>query len=75
MKELDKTENEILTIKKSETLTDKKISLPCDWAIVSQYTYDEKIKDFTLQNFDIPQNELQIEKLAPSEFLIFGITR
>ena len=32
----------ILTIKKSETLTDKKISLPCDWAIVSQYTYDEK---------------------------------
>ena len=61
-------------IREGKEITDKKIVLPCDYKIVSEYKYDGS--DFTEECFEVPlAAELTINKLLPSEFRIFSLSR
>lgn len=64
--------NEIV-IKEGERTHDKLVEIPCDYKIISEFIYDgEKFIEKEIQN---SANKLFFEKLEPSEFRIFKLTK
>lgn len=66
-------------IKEGSIVYDKKISMPCDCSIVSEYVYknsDETGKAFFEEiKFNKPESEMHFGELKPSEFKIFKIAK
>ena len=62
-------------IKEGHPVFNKSVKLPCDYQIVSEFIYDEKIKDFTEIKFSAPETEMTFDRLEPAQFKIFKIVR
>lgn len=62
-------------VKEGQAVYNKAIKLPCDYQIVSEFIYDEKLKDFTEIKFTAPETEMNFDRLEPSQFKIFKLIR
>ena len=62
-------------VKEGQAVYNKTIKLPCDYQIVSEFIYDEKLKDFTEIKFTAPETEMNFDRLEPSQFKIFKLIR
>lgn len=62
-------------VKEGHAVFNKSIKLPCDYQIVSEFIYDEKIKDFTEIQFTAPETEMTFDRLEPAQFKIFKLLR
>ncbi len=63
------------TIKTNNAVENKKIEIPGDFELASEYVYEEDKKDF-VEHYSAPNvKTIEIEKLEPSEFRIFKIKR
>lgn len=62
-------------IQEGKPVYDKSINLPCDYQIVAEYIYDEKIKDFTEIKFSAPESQMTFDKLEPAQFKIFKLLK
>ncbi len=65
--------NTYTEIKYGSDVFDKKITIPCDYSAVAEYVFNGV--DFERVNFASPENELLFDKLYPSQFKIFELTR
>ena len=63
------------TIKENKTVKNKKIEIPGDFYLFSEYVWDEDKKDFVEHYFPSTEKTIEIDKLEPSEFKIFKIKR
>lgn len=61
------------TYKEGKDVENKSVVLPCDYKVVSEFVYNGETKQFEEENRD--GFELNFEKLEPSQFRIFKITR
>ncbi len=64
----------VIEIVEGEEVTNKTIKLPCDYSIVSQYTYSKKEKKFTEKSFT-RENSIKFGKIQPSEFFIYKVLK
>ena len=63
------------TIKNNKPVENKKIEIPADYELALEYVYEPDKKDF-VAHYNAPNiKTIQIDKLKPSEFRIFKITR
>ncbi len=62
-------------IKRNSSVKNKKIEIPGDYKLVSEFIWSEDKKDFTEHYFDKDLRTIKIDKLAPCEFRIFKIKR
>lgn len=62
-------------VKEGHPVFNKSINLPCDYQIVSEFIYDEKIKDFSEISFTEPETEMTFDRLEPAQFKIFKLLR
>lgn len=60
-------------IKEGESVYNKSVNMPCDYAIVAEYVY--KDGDFEEVKFQKPETEISFGELKPSEFKIYKIIR
>ena len=63
------------TIKENKTVKNKKIEIPGDFCLFSEYIWEENKKDFVEHYFPSTEKTIEIDKLEPSEFKIFKIKR
>lgn len=63
------------TIKTNSDITNKKIEIPGDFTLFSEFIYEEDKNDFVEHYAGKDVKTIEIEKLAPSEFRIFKIKR
>ena len=61
------------TYKEGKDVENKSVVLPCDYKIVSEFVYNNESKQFEEQEKE--GIDLHFDKLEPSEFRIFKITR
>lgn len=63
------------TIKTNISITNKKIEIPGDFTLASEFVYEDEKKDF-VEHFCPPNiKTIEVEELQPSEFRIFKIKR
>lgn len=63
------------SIKTNNAIENKKIEIPGDFVLSSEFIYEEDKKDF-VEHYSAPNvKTIEIEKLEPSEFRIFKIKR
>ncbi|MGM9994268.1 MAG: hypothetical protein ACI37R_06020 [Candidatus Avigastranaerophilus sp.] len=62
-------------IKNNKAVTDKKVEIPGDYILYSEYIWEEDKKDFVEHFVSGDKKTIEIEKLNPSEFRIFKIKR
>ena len=65
--------NTVKIIKEGAAVYDKKINLPCDLKIVSEYKYSEVTKNIEETIFDEPMTEIIFYTLNPSEYRIYKL--
>ena len=63
------------TIKENFALENKKIEIPGDYTLYSEYVWEDDKKDFVEHYCSDNIKTIQIDKLEPSEFRIFKIKR
>ncbi len=63
------------TVKENKAVENKKIELPSDYTLFSEYVYEPEKKDFQEHYFGSDIKTIEIDKLEPSEFRIFKIKR
>ncbi|MBQ4123387.1 hypothetical protein IJD44_06675 [bacterium] len=63
------------TIKNNKAVFNKKIEIPSDYNLFSEYVWEDDKKDFVEHYFSGEQKTIEIENLEPSEFRIFKIKR
>ncbi len=62
-------------IKANNAITNKKIEIPGDYTLYSEFIFENDKKDFVEHFFNKGIKTIEIEKLEPSEFKIFKIKR
>ena len=63
------------TYKEGKDVENRRVVLPCDYEVVSEFIYNNETKQFEEVKIENHDTELRFEKLAPSEFRIFKVTR
>lgn len=63
------------TIKTNEAVKNKKIEIPGDYTLYSEFIYEDDKKDFVEHFFEPNIKTIEIDNLEPSEFKIFKIKR
>lgn len=63
------------TIKDNKAITNKKVEIPGDYNLYSEFVWEDDKKDFVEHYFSGELKTIEIEKLEPSEFRIFKIKR
>ncbi len=69
----DDNGNSYAEIVHGETVNDKKLQLPGEFKLKSEFVIDGE--DFVKKKFKAVNNTIEIESLAPGEFRIFGIEK
>ncbi len=67
--------SKIFTIQEGETVFDKKIDIPGDFKILSQISYCEETKEYVETELNTSDKTIYFEKLEPSEYKIYRLTR
>ncbi len=62
-------------VKTNKAVENKKIELPSDYTLASEYIYEPDSKDFIEYGFEQNIKTIEIDKLEPSEFRIYKIKR
>jgi hypothetical protein len=63
------------SVKENKAISNKKVEIPSDYTLFSEFIYEEDKKDFIEHYFEPNVKTIEIEKLEPSEFRIFKIKR
>ncbi|MCD7879907.1 MAG: hypothetical protein LUG16_08245, partial [Candidatus Gastranaerophilales bacterium] len=63
------------TIKTNKAVENKKIEIPGDYYLASEFVYEPDKKDFVEHYFEPNIKTIEIKKLEPNEFKIFKIKR
>ena len=69
----DDNGNSYAEIIHGETVTNKKLQLPGEFKLKSEFVIDEE--DFVKKKFKASNNTIEIDELTPGEFRIFGIEK
>jgi len=69
----DNNGNEYKELVYGQDVFDKKVCLPGDYSAIAEYVFNGE--DFERISFSTPENELFFDKLYPSQFKIFELTR
>lgn len=69
----DENGNRYTDIKYGQDVFDKKVCIPGDYSAVAEYVFNGE--DFEKADFTNPENEISFDKLYPSQFKIFELTR
>lgn len=69
----DDNGNSYAEIIHGETVTNKKLQLPGEFKLKSEFVIDEE--DFVKKKFKASNNTIKIDELTPGEFRIFGIEK
>ena len=69
----DDNGNSYAEIIHGETVTNKKLQLPGEFKLKSEFVIDEE--DFVKKKFKASNNTIEIDELTPREFRIFGIEK
>ena len=63
------------TIKENKAVKNKKVEIPGDFYLFSEFVWENDKKDFVEHFFSSEEKTIEIESLEPSEFKIFKIKR
>ena len=69
----DEMGNNHTEIKYGQDVFDKKVCIPGDYSAIAEYVFNGE--DFERVSFSNPENEIFFDKLYPSQFKIFELTR